>query len=305
MSDCPKFAPWLEPYADSELGAEHLAEMEVHLDRCTDCQARLNFHTAVCVSMRRVVRESAVPSTDLQARISALVAASCEPVVPAPISSTKARSLRDAKAVAKRTGLPVGSLTWRAIAPISAAAAAALILGALREADAPQRFPSTGSARASVVGGSDVMISGTAGVNALLDEFTRFHSHPDQPTFVEPSQAIHLGNEVGIPVSVPELSPVGARWLGGGPVNLHHSNLRAATLQYTAGSHRITVFVYDSHRVPLRILLEPRVARNRPVFVGSHRGYSVAALENNGRGYAVTTDLSATESAELVASLDH
>jgi hypothetical protein len=49
--------------------------------------------------------------------------------------------------------------------------------------------------------------------------------------------------------------------------------------------------------------LKPRVVRDRPVFVGTRRGYSIAATEKRGVGYAVATDLNTMESAELVASL--
>jgi len=45
------------------------------------------------------------------------------------------------------------------------------------------------------------------------------------------------------------------------------------------------------------------VVRNLPVYVGSRRGYSIAALEKRGVGYAVATDLDDRESAELVASI--
>jgi len=37
--------------------------------------------------------------------------------------------------------------------------------------------------------------------------------------------------------------------------------------------------------------------------VGNRRGYSIATCEREGVGYAVTTDLSGDESAELVAAL--
>jgi hypothetical protein len=39
------------------------------------------------------------------------------------------------------------------------------------------------------------------------------------------------------------------------------------------------------------------------VFVGTKSGYSVAAIENRGVGYAIATDLPLLESAELVAAI--
>ena len=55
--------------------------------------------------------------------------------------------------------------------------------------------------------------------------------------------------------------------------------------------------------ITFRATLEPRVVRNQPVYVGSRRGYSIAAREQRGLGYAVATDLDDRESAELVASI--
>jgi len=47
----------------------------------------------------------------------------------------------------------------------------------------------------------------------------------------------------------------------------------------------------------------PRVVCNVPVYVGNRRGYSIAAVEERGIGYAIASDLSDRESAELVASI--
>ena len=53
---------------------------------------------------------------------------------------------------------------------------------------------------------------------------------------------------------------------------------------------------------PLRARLEPRVVRELPVYVGTRRGYSIAATEQRGVGYAAAGDLDDEETAELVAS---
>jgi len=76
-------------------------------------------------------------------------------------------------------------------------------------------------------------------------------------------------------------------------------------LFYYVDGHRLTVYVFDAEEVPLRNtnVLKPRVVRDRPVFVGTKRGYSIAAIENRGVGYALATDLDTQESAELVASI--
>ena len=53
---------------------------------------------------------------------------------------------------------------------------------------------------------------------------------------------------------------------------------------------------------PLRARLEPRVVRDMAVYVGTRRGYSIAAAEQRGVGYAAATDLDDAETAELIAS---
>jgi hypothetical protein len=69
--------------------------------------------------------------------------------------------------------------------------------------------------------------------------------------------------------------------------------------------HRVTLYIYDASRFPLRASLEPRIVRDVPVFVGTRRGYSIAAAEQRGLGYAVATDLNDAQSAELVAASFH
>jgi len=77
---------------------------------------------------------------------------------------------------------------------------------------------------------------------------------------------------------------------------------RAALFRYRLANRPVTVYVYDARRVPLRAVLEPRVVHNQAVHVGERRGYSIAALERRGVGYAVATDMDGDESAEIVAT---
>ena len=77
---------------------------------------------------------------------------------------------------------------------------------------------------------------------------------------------------------------------------------RAALLQYTVeGNHRMTVYVFDPRALAMQATrLQPRVVRERPVYVGKLRGYSVAAAEKGGVGYALATDFDDDRSAQLV-----
>jgi hypothetical protein len=46
--------------------------------------------------------------------------------------------------------------------------------------------------------------------------------------------------------------------------------------------------------------LQQRLVRERPVYVGKRGGYSIAAAERSGIGYALATDLDDVASANLV-----
>ena len=105
-----------------------------------------------------------------------------------------------------------------------------------------------------------------------------------------------------MPVRAPSLAQYGARWVGGSVVPVR--NQRAASLRYRIAGHKLTVYVYDASRFPVRSTLQQRVVRDEPVYVGSRHGVSIAATERrNGVGYAIATDLNKDESAELVASI--
>jgi hypothetical protein len=78
---------------------------------------------------------------------------------------------------------------------------------------------------------------------------------------------------------------------------------RAASLRFELSGHPVTVYVYDAKRFPRPRDLEVRMVDDAPVYVGSRRGYSIGMREQRGMGYAVTTDLSDRETAELVAAI--
>jgi anti-sigma factor RsiW len=118
---------------------------------------------------------------------------------------------------------------------------------------------------------------------------------------VEPTELANFEPEVGVPVKLPSLQQYGARWEGGRVVPVR--NQRAASLRFHVSGHRMTLYVFNSERFPLKNKLEARVVRNEPVYVGWKRGYSIAATDHHGVGYAVASDLDDRENAEIVASL--
>lgn len=286
---CRKISPLLESFVDGELSPERVLEIEQHLIECAECCERLRFSEAVRASTYRAVRTNADarPTPAFEARVRAT------------LSAERAREeLVEEGERERRAPASGGSrLSWRSIAPMAAAAGLVLALGASYGSNDETREQKR-AAQAVASAPSDP----TATVEALIETLVREHASPAPPAVTDPGpRLIHtLEPEVGVPIRIPKLQQFGARWEGGTVVPV--SNQRAASFRYRLGGHRVTVYVYNAERVPIRARLEPRVVRNMPVFVGTHRGYSIAAVERRGVGHAVATDLDDDESAELAVA---
>ncbi len=277
MSGCRAFLPLLDAVVDGELGEvapDRVLEVEQHLDECETCASRVRLAEATRASLRRAVRAESEPSDAMKQRIlGALLAERA-------LEASNLESARRAR-----------MLAWRTIVPVAAAAGFTLVWAASMGdvAHAPRV-----SSSAVVAGG----IAATA--EELIEDLVEHHAAPSAPEVVEPDLVQRFEPAVGVPVQLPSLQQFGARWEGGSIVPIRQQ--RAASFQYRVAGHRVTVYVYDSSRVPLRGQLEPRVVRNMAVFVGQRRGYSIAAVEERGVGHALASDLDSAETAELVAS---
>jgi anti-sigma factor RsiW len=279
MNQCRRLLPLLEPFVDGELEPDKVIEVEQHLVECKLCAERVRLNAAMRLSTRRAVHAAVQPSAAFRERLTAALQAEHE-----------------------RSGFVAGEargklLPWRTIVPVAAAAAFTMVYAA--------STVDRSGAQAAVAPGSDTLGTMTMkSVEQLVDELVNDHANGRAPQVTEPSMVTKLEPEVGVPVRLPSLQQYGARWEGGSVVPVR--NQRAAALRYYLNDgHRVTLYVYDSNRCPLRATssLEPRVVRNLPIYVGTRRGYSIAAREQRGLGYAVATDLDDRASAELVASI--
>ncbi|MBN2195715.1 MAG: zf-HC2 domain-containing protein [Polyangiaceae bacterium] len=279
MTTCRGLQPLLDPYMDGELQPDRMIEVEQHLANCSHCLTRVRLASAVRSSLREQTRNSAPVSPEFQVRVERALAAERE------------------RETARATEAPShGYLPWQTILPMAAAAAATLVWAASIK-DRPEGY-SSAVAQPVTLGIAD-------GADQLIDEFVSVHARggdATMPAVAEPSLIGQLEPEVGFPVRAPSLSEYGASWEGGTVVRTNHREQRAALLRYRVGSHRVSVYIYDANRWPLRAHLEPRVVRNMPVYVGQRRGYSIAAAERRGIGYAAAADLDDEETAELVAA---
>ncbi len=269
--ECSLFARCMSSYVDGELDPGHAVDMEAHVLHCATCSERVTFLRAMRASMKRSA-EKRVPDA-LRARIHAAMLA-------------EKRRVKEADREAPFAKL----LGWKYAATLAAAAGVALTVAAVKSQETTPAI-----ARASV---APEMVS--AGMDSLLDDLVALHAHPLPPETTNPEELMRFDPLVGVPVRRPAFQPFVASFNG---ARVHAMrDQRAALLQYTVeGKHRVTVYVFDPRAVPMRgTRLEPRVVRERSVYVGKLRGYSVAAAEKAGVGYALATDLGDDRSAQLV-----
>lgn len=275
MSGCRAIAPLLDAFRDGELPPERVLEVEQHLTECRDCVERVRFGEALRVSIRQHTRAMAPVTPVFQARVAAaLEAARQREWAQSDVGSGRSRRF-----------------TTRHLGTMALAAAVTLAW-----ATSYDNGGSTASKHSAAYAGVD-----QRGLDSLLEELVDHHVR-GRPEFTELSLLPAAEREVGVPLKIPSLQQYGGRWEGGSVVPV--SNQRAASLRYRLGNHRVTLYVYDSSRFPVAKCLEQRLVGAEPVYVGVRRGYSIGATEHRGVGYALASDLSDAETAELVAGLN-
>lgn len=281
---CRQIAALTDAFLDGELPAEQTLELEEHVAGCEACGERIRFGAALRTSTRHVVHAEAMPSAGFESRLS---------------SALRAERERLLDGEPRRTSFVPAGRRWGMVTPLalSVAATFAIVTWFNSRLDR-ERADQTSMEPAHAASAS---MLGQETPEQVLDELVDYHAAPPTPQFTEPGLVQRLEPEVGVPVRLPALKAYGASWEGGGVVPM--KNQRAAIFRYRVSNHPVTVYVYDARRVPLRGVLEPRVVHNQTVSVGERRGYSIAAREQRGVGYAVATDLNDDESAELVSTI--
>lgn len=273
--ECSLFSRCMSAYVDGELDPGHAVDMETHVLRCGTCSERVTFLRAMRASMKRTA-EKRVPDA-MRARLHAAMLAEKRRVKEAD------REDHSAKLV-----------SWKYAATLAAAAGVALTVAAAKNQKDVAVTPELARS------GATTEMAAAAGMDSLLDDLVALHAHPLPPETTNPEELIRFDPLVGVPVRRPAFQPFVASFNG---ARVHAMrDQRAALLQYTVdGKHRVTVYVFDPRAVPMRATrLEPRVVRERAVYVGKLRGYSVAAAEKSGVGYALATDFDDERSAQLV-----
>lgn len=287
VDECARFSASISAYLDGELDPAHAVDVEGHLLGCADCAERVSMLRATRLSMKRT---STCCPVALRARMQATVAAerraaSRGPSVNAPGSSDD--------------GAPRLVRLRYAMGVAAAAAGVMFAAGMSRYTPVPEVGP---MAAASMPGVDDF------GIDRMLDELVAMHAHPLRPETTDPDQLGTFEPTLGVRVPRPVFQSL-AHFQG---ARMHAVSDRGALLQMqyampqgaVIDARHFTVYVFNPRVVPVRAKrLEQRMVRHRPVLVGRLRGYSVAALEQSGVGYAIASDFDADESASLVGAL--
>jgi anti-sigma factor (TIGR02949 family) len=284
---CKPVVTRLDAYEDGELSPEQVLEIEAHLAECHGCSSRLQLDHAVRKSLRRATYTAAVPSDAFRERL---------------MHSLRAETERAETAEKEAAPRPT-MLSWSNIAPLAAAAAFALFWKAQPGAKVEPPDPD---------GTKNASMTQPFNMEQLLEDIVEQHFDRSAPAVTEASLVEkQIQPDVGVPVHAPNLLQYGARWEGGSVVPLRMEGtqvarsepLKAASLRYRVAGQRMTLYVFNSERLPFSSRFTKRVVRNEPVYVTVKRGVSIAAMDRRGVGYAVATELSEDEGAEIVASL--
>jgi anti-sigma factor RsiW len=280
MDECLRFSATIAPYVDGELDAGHAVDMESHMIGCAECAERVALVQATRLSLRRTAVHHAPPALCSRIR--------------ATIESEKARAV-----IASEPADAMGPKLIRLRYAVGLAAAAGVVfaMGMSRYMQTP---------REAVVGGEPRVWADTAsttvGIDGLLEELIALHARPLPPDITDPEQLQRFDPLVGVQVRRPAFAPFGANFDG---ARVHAVSDRGALvqLQYTVpdGKH-VTVYVFNPRVVPVQAAtrLKSRTVRQRSILMGRLRGYSVAAAEQSGVGYAFASDLDTDESAQMV-----
>jgi anti-sigma factor RsiW len=265
---CRTVSCLIETYLDDELEPSQLLEVEKHTASCTTCRERIQLDRAIRMGVRRTVTTRA--SASFRARVAH--------------SMTAERWANAERTTAN--GVP----TWRAVG-LAVAATVAAVVGLERQ-NAPAADGSVRPVQANA--------TTPVGLDALIDQFVDWHAKPLPPEITNANDLPGFEPYVGVPVRPAKLDPFGAKLLGGRILPVKEQNC-AAMLQYTLdGSHRVSVYVFDPRVVGTRpSKLQPKFIGSTPVYVGQIKGWSIAAAERKGVGYAIASDLGDEASAEL------
>lgn len=301
--ECARFSCSASAFVDGELEPTLASELEAHALACGPCAERVQMLRALRGSLRRTCRAHAPAAL----RAKALAALDALEVTRERAASASSERAASDRAVNERvTNAERAALGWKVAFPLAAAAGVLVAVGiTAHRARLDARTAGLGAAAApSSNDTSGLGLERGLNLESMLEELVSLHAQPLPPETTNVDELGKFEPIVGVPLRRPAFqSPFNASFRGARVHSLR--DRRAALLQYVApGEHRVTVYVFDPAKLPLKTtVLRPRMVRERPVYVGKMRGYTIAATEKSGVGYALASDLSDDQSTVMVASL--
>ncbi|MFO0762802.1 MAG: zf-HC2 domain-containing protein [Byssovorax sp.] len=282
--DCARFVQSISPYVDGELDPGHAVDVEAHVLGCSPCAERVALIRSMRQSMKR--RCASRAGDALRARIGATLCA----------ERRREAEIREAEARADEEPMAPKLVRLRYAVGVAAAAGVVFALGMSRHI---QTTPSD-----NVRAESDTQNVTRSSIDGMIDELVSMHANPYPPETTSLDDLPRFDPLVEVKVPQPTFKLFNASFAGARLHSLPPATRRAAMLQmlYTMrGGHRLTMYVFNPAVVSVRTTrLEPRMEpEKRVVYVGHVRGYSVAAGEERGVGYAIASDLSDDENAEV------
>jgi hypothetical protein len=320
--------------ADGELEPSRLLEVESHIKACDGCRAELELVQAMRKSLRQSCARRA--TNDTRARIELTIRNAESSKAAADLKASEAPFLA-AQRVAEARATQVANINdarsrrWAAVGAVAVAACFVLIVAARATNQEAALKTHASDSMASIFGSSSTdhksdsrtpskasaANSNDWNFDSVVDQLVALHANPLPPEEKNPEQLMRFEPYVGVPVKRSALSllRVGAgsdrASFDGARLYAVRESQNAAALQYKVHGHRLTVYVFDSRLIPMaRTRLRPRVVRNSdhvtdrssPVYVGNVRGFSIAAAEKSGVGYALASDLDEDKTVAMVAS---
>src|SRR5690606_192824 len=138
-------------------------------------------------------------------------------------------------------------------------------------------------------------------LEGALDRLIDHHSSPPKPDVTNPAVLPKYEPDVGVRLQLPRLDKDGAGWEGANLVPV--SNQRAASLRYQLDGHRVTLYVFNASKLRVRKHADRGSKIDNPIYVGRWRGYTVAAKEHFGTGYAIAGDMDDAAITEMMTAI--
>lgn len=299
--------------ADGELEPSRAVEVENHLTQCSPCREELELIRSMRASLRRSCARRGTEDARLRVEKALAVEAS-------GIRDARSMSTVLGDAVVARQIPAASSRASRATMVVVLAAAACFVFfvvararqGEVASSEAPHDETAAANDDDKPTGEpvNENQVARGSDLDFVLDQLVALHANPLPPEEQNPEKLSRLEPYVGVPVQKSAMQMlrrndrIGAvPSFDGARLHMVENSHNAAALHYKVKGHRLTVYVFDARSVQMRhTRLKHRVVREENVWVGQMRGFTVAAAERRGVGYALASDLDEDNNVQMVAS---